>query len=213
LTNCVTVVDYGVGNLYSVRGALEHCGIATELSSEPEKIIAADRLLLPGVGSFKGAMEDIVNKSLVEPISKFLESGRPILGICLGMQMLFSNSEEFGLTDGLDLIAGNVSNIPSSGENGIPHRIPHVGWNEIEPHEDRSWSNSVLSGIKPGTSFYFAHSFMGVPKTSSDKIAACDYDGIKITAAVQNENIIGCQFHPEKSGEAGLEILKNFITI
>ena len=159
----VTIVDYGVGNLYSVRAALEHCGAEVELATNAGKVESADRLLLPGVGAFEDATVDMRDCSLIEPVLEFARNDRPLMGICLGMQMLFDQSEEFGTHKGLGLITGTVLPIPETDRNGAPHCIPHVGWNEIEAATGADWSAGLLKGIEPGTSVYYSHSFRALP--------------------------------------------------
>jgi imidazole glycerol-phosphate synthase subunit HisH len=210
LTPEVTVVDYGVGNLLSVRSAFEYNGASIKFSSDPEEIAKSDRLLLPGVGAFIVSMDDMENASLIEPVREFSRSGKPLLGICLGSQMLFSNSSEHGQRDGLNLVAGNVVDIPKAGTDGISHRIPHVGWNELRVC-GKNWEGTILEGLEPGASVYFAHSYMSRPENAILKIADCDYNGINILATIQDENIHGCQFHPEKSGTVGLKVIENYL--
>ena len=209
----VTIVDYGVGNLLSVRGALEYCGAEAQFSSSPKAIESADRLLLPGVGAFADSMADMRDCNLVEPVLGFAEAGRPLLGICLGMQMLMEESEEFGRHEGLGLVKGRVVPIPPNGADGKPHRIPHVGWSELYPSHPGTWNETLLEDLHEGDSVYFVHSFMAVPDVPGYRVADCDYHGQKICAVLQRENVFGCQFHPEKSGEVGIQILRNFIAL
>ena len=209
----VTIVDYGVGNLFSVRGALEYCDAQPQFSSSPQAIENADRLLLPGVGAFADSMADMRDCNLVEPVLRFAETGRPLLGICLGMQMLMEESEEFGLHEGLGLVKGRVVPIPPNGADGKPHRIPHVGWSELYPSHPGGWDGTLLKDLCVGDSVYFVHSFMAVPERPHDRVGDCDYHGQKICAVVHRDNVFGCQFHPEKSGEVGIQILRNFIAL
>ena len=210
MTAAVTIVDYGVGNLLSVRAALEYCGASINFSADPDEIMTSDRLLLPGVGAFIESMDDMDNTALTEPVREFARSGKPVLGICLGSQMLFSSSIEYGYRDGLNLVAGEVIEIPKSGTNGISHRIPHMGWNKLRECNNK-WDGTILEDVEPGASVYFAHSYMGQPENANLRIADCDYTGIKILAVIQNENIHGCQFHPEKSGTVGLRVIENYL--
>jgi glutamine amidotransferase len=202
-----------VGNLFSVRSAFEHCGAEIEFCSSENAIEGAERLVLPGVGAFVDAMSDMWNGGLVEPVRAFAQKGGALLGICLGMQMLFEESEEFGLCQGLGLIPGGVTAIPSTAADGRPHRLPHVGWNELMAPHGGKWSGTLLDGVEPGSSVYFAHSFRAQPANPDHLLAGCDYNGRSISAVVQTGNIWGCQFHPEKSGEAGLAILRNFLAV
>ena len=207
----VTIVDYGVGNLFSVRKALEKCGANVVLSADPDVLLKSDRLVLPGVGAFGGAISELQRLGLAETIQKFAASGKPLLGICLGMQLLFDESEEFGLHAGLGLIPGRVVPIPSISSNGDKLKIPHIGWISLNPSIPKnSWEGTVLSNVKPDDYVYFVHSFMAEPENLSDQLANCLYGGHSITAVVAHRNIIGCQFHPEKSGKVGLSILQTF---
>jgi glutamine amidotransferase len=207
----ITIVDYGVGNLFSVRKALENCGANVVLSAEPDMLLKSDRLVLPGVGAFGRAISELQRLGLVEAIQKFAVSGKPLLGICLGMQLLFDDSEEFGLHAGLGLIPGRIVPIPRTSSSGDRLKIPHIGWASLNPSIPKnSWEGTVLSNIKPDDSVYFVHSFMAEPKNLSDRLANCLYGGHSIAAVVANRNIIGCQFHPEKSGKVGLSILQAF---
>jgi glutamine amidotransferase len=207
----VTIVDYGVGNLFSVRKALEKCGANVVLSADPDVLLKSDRLVLPGVGAFGGAISELKRLGLIETIHNFAASRKPLLGICLGMQFLFDESEEFGLHAGLGLIPGRVIPIPRTSSNGDKLKIPHIGWVSLNPSISKnSWEGTVLSNIKPDDCVYFVHSFMAEPKNLSDELANCLYGGHSIAAVVKYKNIIGCQFHPEKSGKVGLSILQAF---
>jgi glutamine amidotransferase len=150
---------------------------------------------------------------LDETVLSFAKKGRPILGICVGMQILLGKSLEFGEWDGFNLIPGKVVRIPDRGEDGSAHKIPHIGWNRIFPpsSDDHIWPLTILSDFPHNRMVYFVHSFHAVPKDKNHILAICDYHGIKVTAAVRKENIYGCQFHPEKSGENGLRIFRSFI--
>jgi glutamine amidotransferase len=214
VSRTITIADYGVGNLFSVRSALEHCGATPVMATTYEEVLAADRLLLPGVGAFGDAMEGMRRTGMLDAVSDFAAKERPLLGICLGMQMLLSDSVEFGMNQGLGLIPGHVVSIPDTGIDGIPHRIPHAGWGPIfSSGTNTDWGSSLLEGIAQNTAFYFVHSFHSVTDDPSHLIANCDYDGQAIGAVVQNGSVFGCQFHPEKSAEAGLSVIKNFLSL
>lgn len=210
----VTVVDYGVGNLYSVTRAFEYVGAEVELTADVAAIRAASRLVLPGVGAFRSCVEELAGHGLTGVVRDFALCGRPMLGICVGMQMLFSSSDEFGITPGLALIPGHVTVVPSTGADGAPHKIPHIGWNRLRLAEGRdSWAGTLLDGLTPGeASVYFVHSYTAQPQ-SSDRLADADYDGRLISAVVRSGSLYGCQFHPEKSGETGLSIIRNFLAL
>ena len=211
--NEVTVIDYGVGNLLSVSRALEHCGARVTITSDSAEILTSARVVLPGVGAFADGMAALRAKGLDTLVHQVAVAGTPLLGICLGMQMLFDESEEFGPTAGLGLIPGRVMQIPAKTTTGEPHKIPHIGWNELVlPAQSDAWQNGLLADIEPGEAVYFVHSFMAVPASPEFRLADCSYGGIPISAAVQRDNVMGCQFHPEKSGEVGLKILRSFIS-
>ena len=207
----IVVIDYGLGNIHSVCRAIEHCGGRPILSSDPKVISTAERVLLPGVGAFEDGMKGLRERDLISPILDYVQSCRPLLGVCLGMQMLMDGSDEFGDHLGLGLIPGRVQAIPAFGQDAKPHKVPHIGWNGIHPARGNTWENTVLHGLTPGASMYFVHSYAAVPLHSEHRLADCKYDGQSICAVVGAGNVFGCQFHPEKSGEAGLKILKSFI--
>lgn len=207
----VVVIDYGVGNLLSVQRGLEHCGARVVLTSNPEKILSAKRVVLPGVGAFANAMIALNNLGLVEVIRELSRLETPLLGICLGMQLLLDESYEFGLTKGLGLIPGRVIPVPDITVSGEAQKIPHIGWNSLQhSNKDADWRNTLLKDINQGDAVYFVHSFMADTQSSSHRIADCLYGGHQISAMIGKDNIVGCQFHPEKSGEVGLKILRRF---
>jgi glutamine amidotransferase len=206
------VVDYGRGNLFSVGRALEHCGAEVEITDAPARIIEAERLVLPGVGAFGDAMEELQKRGLVEPIMEFAASGRPFLGICVGMQLMFDSSDEFGVHDGLGMIPGRVRTVPRHGVDGKSHKVPHIGWSELGPAAVRkSWYGTILDGLPAPAFCYFVHSFTAEPGDEAHRLADCHYNGQRLAATVRRDNLWGCQFHPEKSGEIGLHILRNFL--
>jgi glutamine amidotransferase len=206
------VVDYDRGNLFSVGRALEHCGGEVEITDAPAKIEDAERLVLPGVGAFGDAMDELRRCELFDRIKDFAASGRPFLGICVGMQVMFDSGDEFGEHDGLGLIPGRVRAIPRHGADGRPHKVPHVGWSEIVPASDSSaWDDTILDGLPAPAYCYFVHSFTAEPLDEAHRLSDCRYDGQRLAATVRRGNLWGCQFHPEKSGEAGLHILRNFL--
>lgn len=211
-TSEVAVIDYGMGNLLSVRRGFEYCGATVTVTADPEVILSAPRVVLPGVGAFTDGMAELRRHGLDAVVREVAAHGTPLLGICLGMQMLLDESEEFGVTTGLGLIPGSVVHVPTADADGHPQKIPHIGWNElILPQGRVNWAGTLLQEVKPGEAAYFVHSFMASPSDSGHRIADCLYGGQKVTAAVGRENIFGCQFHPEKSGDVGLRILKQFL--
>ena len=198
----VAIVDYGVGNLFSLKSSLGSIGADVVVTSNPDEIRSADRILLPGVGAFEDAAKKLFDSGLAEVIIEQASKGKKLLGICLGMQLLFEKSFEYGEHKGLGLIKGEIRPI----KDVIPQdlKIPHIGWNSLEFTKE----NELFKYIKNGDFVYFVHSFYA---TFCDEsvIATSEY-GAPLTAAVANKNVYGCQFHPEKSGEVGLKILKAF---
>lgn len=210
----VAVIDYGMGNLLSVTRALEYCGSEVTLVGTPEFLKLADRLILPGVGAFVNGMDGLRRRGLIDAIRSFADSGKPFLGICLGMQMMLESSEEFGHHEGLGLISGRVVPIPSTSGDGTPHKIPHIGWNELLPPSPMtSWEGTILQGLSPGVSAYFVHSFTAIPSSAEHRLAECDYNGRRVSAVIRSGALYGCQFHPEKSGEVGLAIIRKFLAL
>ncbi len=213
--NMVTVVDYGIGNVFSVRNVFEKLGVRTELTSDSNKIINADHLILPGVGAFSVGMENLTKANLVEPVKEFVKKGNPFLGICLGMQMLLDKSYEFGEFQGLGLIEGTVERIqiPRS-KDSSKYKIPHIGWSEIEAtSEGQNWTGTILEQTQSTDSFYFVHSYSVRTKKPENLLATAMYGDFPIQAAISNENIFGVQFHPEKSGNFGFKVLNSFLNI
>ncbi|MBT5472174.1 MAG: imidazole glycerol phosphate synthase subunit HisH [Nitrospina sp.] len=210
----VVVIDYGIGNLLSVRRGLEHCGANVKVTSDPQIILSASRVVLPGVGAFADGMSGLCDKGLDSVVREIACRNVPLLGICLGMQMLLDESEEFGVTAGLGLIPGRVIPVPANTVDGQLQKIPHIGWNDLVKVPDgNTWGNTLLQDIDIGEAVYFVHSFMAVPMTPELTLAHCVYGGIPVSAVIQNKNVLGCQFHPEKSGEVGLRLLSRFLKL
>lgn len=208
----VVVVDFGGGNVGSVLRALTKVSADAVMSADPAVIDTADRLILPGVGAFGEVLDALKNRNLLESIRNFLRSGRPFLGICVGMQLLFSRSHEFGDHPGFDVIPGDVVSFPRHDTMGNRLKSPHIGWNTLHcPPRLASWDGTLLSTQKEGDAVYFVHSYFGKPADENHILAETVYGGIPITAAVKVGNIVGVQFHPEKSGPIGLSIFKNFL--
>lgn len=209
----IVIVDYGLGNLMSVRRAIESTNHSVKISSDPSEIASASHLVLPGVGAFADGMKGLEEKKLVDPIKQFCASKKPFLGICLGMQMLFEEAEEFGLHCGLGIIPGRVVKIPDTDSLGNPHKIPHIGWNSIHRPQGSTqdyWKDTPLSKTNEKSSVYFVHSYTAQPKNPAHRLADCLYNGRLILAATKMNSVYGCQFHPEKSAHVGVEILKTF---
>lgn len=207
----ITVVDYGIGNLYSVQRALEQCGVEAIVTADPYRIEQAASLILPGVGAFADGMRGLLERGLDGPLRSYAQSGRRLLGICLGMQLLATVSKEFGSHSGLGLIPGRVAPIPAVGVDGRQHKVPHIGWSAlVKPSQAPDWKRSILADTVPGEEVYLVHSYAVIPDSPAHRLADCDYDGQPICAAIQSGNIFGTQFHPEKSGSVGLRILQAF---
>jgi imidazole glycerol-phosphate synthase subunit HisH len=210
----VTVIDYGVGNLLSVRRGLEHCGAKVTVTGDAEIILQASRVVLPGVGAFGKAMQALERLGLVDTIHELAHRQTPFLGICLGMQLLLDESEEFGITKGLGLIPGRVVSVPNLTQSGQIQKIPNIGWNSLQPSLlSGDWHGTLLQDTNAGDAVYFVHSFMALPHNLDDRIADYVYGGHRIAAVVARNQISGCQFHPEKSGEVGLKILQHFLLL
>lgn len=199
----ISIVDYGMGNLRSVEKALERMGFAPRLISTPEDVAAAERLILPGVGAFGDAMHGLAERGLIEPLRAYARSGKLMFGICLGMQILFQSSEEDPGVEGLGILRGTVRRFES---NGL--KVPHMGWNNLRVAENSRY----LSGLGGDPYVYFVHSYYVCPADPAVTSATCDY-GIPFTAAVESGPVGGTQFHPEKSQDIGLRILRNFATL
>lgn len=201
----ITLVDYGMGNVSSVRNAFKYLGVKSDLTNNRERILNAEKLVLPGVGAFPKAMNRLNELDLIPVLKEaVLDRLIPCLGVCLGMQLLSESSEEHGLTDGLGFIAGSVKSL---GSTASISRIPHVGFNSVESRTD----SQLFEGIESGSDFYFVHSFFFDTKKAENQAAVTNCDGVEITAAVQCDHIFGVQFHPEKSQSNGLALLKNFL--
>jgi glutamine amidotransferase len=212
----VIVVDYGMGNVLSVCRAFENQGANVALTGEAGEITGAERLVLPGVGAFGDCMKALEQRELVGPILRFVRSGRPFLGICVGMQILMDAGDEFGGYPGLGLFAGRVVQIASQSTDGATRKIPHIGWTPIAPPEsasDNRWAGTMFEDTPRQTPFYFVHSFSAAPLNATDVLASADYAGAHVTAAIGRDNITGVQFHPEKSGPAGLALIERFLTL
>jgi glutamine amidotransferase len=206
----VAIIDYSLGNLFSVQQALTQCGAQTFISNNPEEIMTADALILPGVGAFAAAMENLKKNKLDAVIKNSISSGKSFLGICLGMQLLFNSSEEFGNSEGMGIIDGAIKKFGSTDPAKKLH-VPQVGWNTISQPENGKWQNTALKNINENTYMYFVHSYYCIPKYNENVLCTTVYGDITYCSAVIKNNVTATQFHPEKSGEKGLTIYKNWL--
>ncbi|MBN2323396.1 MAG: imidazole glycerol phosphate synthase subunit HisH [Spirochaetes bacterium] len=195
----ITIIDLGISNIKSIYRGFSVQGFDVRVVTGPDGLKGAESLVLPGVGAFPRAMEILENRGLIEPILNHIDSGRPLLGVCLGMQLLFSDSVEHGLTRGLGIIPGHVVLFPPG------RQVPHMGWNGVF----QSQKSPIFSGIPEGADFYFVHSYVARPEQRGDVVSETDHGG-KFVSAVGRKNVFGVQFHPEKSQRPGLHLLRNF---
>ncbi len=204
----IVIIDYGVGNLQSLKKAFAYFGVNAILSEDAEEIAAADGVVLPGVGSFEAGMRGLHLRGLGETVRAVARANRPMLGICLGAQLMLEKGYEFGEFDGLGIMRGDVVKFDETGRE----KIPEVGWNTVYPPEDISWQGSIFEGAER-PEMYFTHSYIFAPKEHGNIFGMTTYGGKEFCSVIRKGNIYGCQFHPEKSGEAGLALIKRFITL
>ena len=207
----VVIIDYKLGNLFSVKQACDAVGINAEISSEKENILQADALILPGVGAFIEAMNNLKDLGLVAAIKEKVNMGTPIFGICLGQQLLFTESEEFGAGNGLDLISGVIKRFPEKLEER-KIKVPHIAWNTIYK-SNQDWDKSALSELENNEFMYFIHSYYVKPTDNSCVLTKTNYDGIEFCSSILFKNIFATQFHPEKSADKGISIYRNWALI
>lgn len=201
----IAILDYDMGNLRSVSKALEHVGAQCEITRDPEQIARADKLVVPGVGAFKDCMQNLKSYGLIEPIQDFIKSGKPYLGICLGMQILLDESAEGGKNKGLGILAGRVLRFSPE----LKLKVPHMGWNSLNFEKE----NQLLKRLPKQTFVYFVHSYYVVPEKAKKCTAATTDYGVTFTSCIEQDNIFATQFHPEKSQALGLKILENFVKL
>ena len=216
----VTIIDYGMGNLFNVVRAFERLGCTLNITNDYNKIMKSDRLLLPGVGAFEDGINDLKDNGLDNALKEFGQTGRPLFGICLGMQLLMTYSEENGIHDGLDLIEGKVVRFSDTNVESNINKIPQMGWNALQPPNKIEngtgkifWKDSILNNLEETPYMYFVHSYFVVPEDNKICLAETTYGKDLFCSVFQKDQIIGCQFHPERSGEEGLKIIRNFINI
>jgi len=210
----VGIVDYDMGNMFSVVRACEQVDLVPVLISDKNHFNAFDALILPGVGAFGVAMENLKRLDLIDAIKKFIAGGKPFMGICLGFQLLFTESEEFGAFNGLNIFKGQVVKFPANNDKGKVRKIPHVGWSQIFVSDTgNKRRNPFLNGISNGEFMYFVHSYYVLPVSNEIIASSTSYEGIKYCSSISENNLFACQFHPEKSTTQGIQIYKNFADI
>ena len=201
----IAIIDYGMGNLRSVQKGFEAVGVEAIVTSDSKKILSARSVVLPGVGAFKACMDNLEKFDLIDTVKKSVQSGKPFLGICLGLQLLFSQAEEFGSVSGLDILKGKVVGFKDAPNSVDPLKIPHMGWNNVEVKP----SHPLFDSVPNQSYFYFVHSYYVVPEDKSTVATTTNY-GVDFVSGIYYENIHAFQFHPEKSQQLGLTVLKNF---
>jgi glutamine amidotransferase len=202
------IVDYGLGNLYNLSNAFRYCGQEVRIGHDAQALLDADALILPGVGAFGDGMARLVGLGLDDAIRRFAHNGGPILGICLGMQLLMDWSEEFGFHKGLGLIKGGVKHLQRLEGFDLTAKVPHIGWNDIHLQQDSRFLEQILI-----RDMYFVHSYCAIPLNSLETLATVTYGNADFAAVIGKGKIVGCQFHPEKSSASGIQIVKNFIDV
>ena len=214
MSKSVHLIDHGMGNLFSIVRAFHHVGVEPIITSDPECIVHADRVVLPGVGAFAACMEAMKSNDMDQAVQQFVKTGKPILGICLGMQILFEHGTEFGLTEGLGLIQGQVNPLkPCILPDGRKAKIPNIGWLNVEVSSVAEHRSGLMEGITHPIAYYFVHSFMCCPSDPQNTVGTANYGANSICAICRNDNVWGTQFHPERSGKDGLKIYRNFISL
>jgi imidazole glycerol-phosphate synthase subunit HisH len=208
----VHICDYGSGNILSVERALEKVGAEVVRCTSPDQLTDVRGLIIPGVGAFADCMRGVRERGFEQPIHQLVGRGAWVLGICVGMQILATRSEEFGITEGLGIVPGTVKQLPEMAPDGSRLKRPHVGWSELR-RPGQSWEGSPLEGIDEGTAAYFVHSYHLVPDDPKHLLAAASYVGAPVNAAVRSGRVFGVQFHPEKSGRTGLAFLDGFLRL
>ena len=209
----ICIIDYGVGNIYSIKRAIRNAGFEPSLITDSVELKHAAGVILPGVGAFCEGMNKLKERGFVKPLQKLAEAGVYILGICLGMQLLYSQSEEFGVHKGLDIFPGNVVRIPMPPHDCLERKLPHIGWKPLRPKNNKGFDGTILTYVQPEDEFYFMHTYTCVPKNDNHILALTYYGINKFVAVVKHDNVYGCQFHPEKSREPGIAILRQFLDL
>jgi len=208
MSKVIVVVDYGMGNVQSILNVLNKFDVDAVLTKDKNRILRADGVILPGVGAFKKAIRELEENGLNEVLNKYVNTGKPLLGVCLGMQLLFESSDEFGFTKGLGLINGKVEKFPST----VNGKLPHIGWNIIRQNLT-DWYDTILKDISGNDSFYFVHSYICKPSDRRVILSTTEYGGVEFCSSIKKNNIYGCQFHPEKSADSGITVINSFLGI
>jgi len=208
----IAIVDYQLSNLYSVKHACDFVGLNTKITSKNTEISKADAIILPGVGAFGDAMINLNKLGLTKTIKNFVKTGKPMMGVCLGLQLLFTESEEFGQHQGLDLIPGKVIKFPAENDDGEKIKVPHMGWNKIyaKKKDQSNWQGTPLEKNKQEEYMYFVHSYFVKPNDKKVILSLTNYSGLEYCSSLKKNNIFAVQYHPEKSGSAGLKIYKQW---
>jgi glutamine amidotransferase len=209
----VVIIDYHMGNMFSVQHACRHVGLNCIITSDRHELEDADAAILPGVGAFGDAMENLRHLDLISTIKDFIACGKPFFGVCLGLQLLFTTSEEFGIHEGLDIIPGNIVKFRYGDSEGNKIKVPHMGWNRIfKPAKEGSnpWDASPLRGIRQGAYMYFVHSYYVVPDSHDVVVSITDYEGVRYCSSILYKNVFATQYHPEKSAGEGIKIYENW---
>lgn len=209
----IVIIDYQLGNLFSVQQACSYLGYEAVISSDPHEVMNADYAILPGVGAFADSMLNMKKMDLIEPIKDYVASGKPFMGVCLGLQLLLTESEEFGTCKGLNLIDGVVKRFPNKDTAGDLLKVPQIAWNQINKPFEKAWDKTPLSSCKDGEYMYFVHSYYIKPSSETIILTTTNYGGYNYCSAIIKDNLFACQFHPEKSGETGLAIYKTFLQL
>ena len=208
----VSIIDYGLCNIFNVSNAFKYLGCSVDVIDSPSEVEQADHLVLPGVGAFKDGMNGLEKRNLTESIIAHTRNDKPFIGICLGMQMMLNTSFEFGKHKGLGIIRGEVQKIPSI-NNNLPHKIPHIGWNKLYISDEIRDNDNLLKYQDNYLSMYFIHSYHVKCSDQDNILAHTTYNDMPIVAMIKKNNIYGCQFHPEKSGSCGLQLLEDFANL
>jgi glutamine amidotransferase len=209
MSNKIIIIDYELGNLFSVKHAFQMLGYEATITNDKNLVATADRLVLPGVGAFADAMDNLRKYDLVQPIRDYIASGKPFLGVCLGLQLLFTESEEFINKKGLDIISGTVKKFQPA-VNGKKVKVPQIAWNKINRPPGARWTETPLKEVQPDEYMYFVHSYYVQPDNDSDRITVTNYGEMDYCSGIRRDNVFATQFHPEKSALPGLSIFRNW---